>query len=96
MSYDWPGNVRELRNTLERAAIMANGSLILPTDLPAHMQQARPSAQPGHVLVGSMQEIERQAILEALEKTNGNKTKAALLLQISRRNLIYKLRSYGM
>ena len=96
MSYDWPGNVRELRNTLERATIMANGSLILPTDLPAQLQGVSPSAQAGRVLVGSMQEIERQAILEAIEKTNGNKTKAAELLQISRRNLIYKLRSYGM
>ncbi|NIA16502.1 MAG: response regulator [Nitrospiraceae bacterium] len=96
MSYDWPGNVRELRNALERAVIMANGSLILPTDLPAQVQGGSPTAQPRRVLVGSMQEIERQAILEALEKTNGNKTKAAQLLQISRRNLIYKLRSYGM
>lgn len=48
------------------------------------------------MLVGTMQEIERQAILEALEKTGGNKTRAAAVLGISRRNLIYKLRSYGL
>ena len=43
-----------------------------------------------------MEEIQRRAVLEALEKTSGNKTRAAALLGISRRNLIYKLRNYGM
>ena len=96
MAYDWPGNVRELRNTLERAAILANGSLILVRDLPPHLQGAQPREKVRSVLVGDMQEIERRAILEALDKTQGNKTKAAALLNISRRNLIYKLRSYGL
>ncbi len=97
MTYDWPGNVRELRNALERAAIMSDGSLILPTDLPSHIQEAKPAQEAsGSVLVGDMQEIQRRAILEAVEKTGGNKTKAAELLGISRRNLIYKLRDYGM
>jgi len=96
MAYGWPGNVRELRNTLERAAILANGALILPRDLPPHLQGLRPTEKAGSVLVGDMQEIERRAILEALDKTQGNKTKAAALLGISRRNLIYKLRSYGL
>lgn len=95
-AYDWPGNVRELRNAMERAAILANGSLILPNDLPPQVQKATPSAKTGTVLVGDMDEIQRRAILEALEKTGGNKTRAAALLGISRRNLIYKLRDYGM
>ena len=96
MAYDWPGNVRELRNALERAAILANGSLVLPADLPPQLQDVKQATRPGSVLVGDMQEIQRRAILEALEKTNGNKTQAAALLGISRRNLIYKLRAYGM
>jgi DNA-binding NtrC family response regulator len=97
MTYHWPGNARELRNALERATIMANGSLILPTDLPSHIQDAKPAlGTSGSVLVGDMQEIQRRAILEAVEKTGGNKTKAAELLGISRRNLIYKLRDYGL
>ncbi len=95
-AYDWPGNVRELRNAMERAAILAHGSLILPTDLPPQLQKAPLTARPGSVLVGDMDEIQRRAILEALAKTNGNKTRAAALLGISRRNLIYKLRDYGM
>lgn len=96
MTYDWPGNVRELRNALERASIMAGGNLILPKDLPRQLQQMKPAEKTTSVLVGDMQEIQRRAIIEALEKTNGNKTRAAALLNISRRNLIYKLREYGL
>ena len=94
--YDWPGNVRELRNAMERAAILAHGSLILPNDLPPQLQVVSIAPKQNSVLVGDMDEIQRRAILEALEKTNGNKTQAAALLGISRRNFIYKLRDYGM
>ena len=96
MAYDWPGNVRELRNAMERAGIMADGNLVLPKDLPPQLQDAAPTAKSGSVLVGDMREIQRRAILEAVEKTGGNKTRAAALLGISRRNLIYKLREYGL
>ncbi len=96
VAHRWPGNVRELRNAMDRAAILVNGDLVLPDNLPPTLQDITPEAQPGSVLVGDMQEIQRRAILEALEKTGGNKTKAAELLGISRRNLIYKLRAYGM
>ncbi|MCP4642574.1 MAG: sigma-54-dependent Fis family transcriptional regulator [bacterium] len=96
VNYPWPGNVRELRNAMERAAIMTSGGLILPKDLPPQLQEARPETASGGVLVGDMQEIQRRAILEALERTGGNKTRAAQMLGISRRNLIYKLREYGM
>jgi DNA-binding NtrC family response regulator len=96
LAHSWPGNVRELRNALERAAIMSDGPMILPGDLPPQVRDAPPAPEGGQVLVGDMQEIQRRAILEALEKTGGNKTRAAGLLNISRRNLIYKLREYGM
>ena len=95
-AYEWPGNVRELRNTMERSAILAHGSLILPGDLPMPLQKASEIQEPQSILVGDMEEIHRRAILEALEKTAGNKTKAAALLGISRRNFIYKLRGYGL
>jgi len=95
-AYDWPGNVRELRNAMDRAAILAHGSLILPNDLPPQIQKMSITSKPNSVLVGDMEEIQRRAIIEALEKTNGNKTQAAALLGISRRNFIYKLRDYGL
>ena len=96
MAYDWPGNVRELRNVITRAAIMAHGETILPGDLPPALQKAENKSDGGSVLVGDMEEIQRRAILEALDKTGGNKSRAAELLGISRRNLIYKLRTYGL
>jgi DNA-binding NtrC family response regulator len=100
LDHRWPGNVRELRNAVVRAGIVAGGGLILPEDLPESVRAATPSldaeASGGGVLVGDMEAIQKQAILEALEKTGGNKSHAAKLLGISRRNLIYKLRSWGM
>lgn len=98
LAYSWPGNVRELKNTMARAAILAQGSLILPADLPTALVNAQPNLQDGSpkVLIGSLEEIQKQAILEALEKTGGNRTHAAKILDISRRNLIYKLKSYGL
>lgn len=98
LAYAWPGNIRELRNVMERAAILSNGSLILPADLPPALQNTTPAAEEPDTNepAGDMQSIQRRAILEALEKTGGNKTQAAQMLGISRRNLIYKLRAYGL
>ncbi len=94
MGYHWPGNVRELRNVLERAAVLADGSLILPHDLPPQLNTPAPAPATG-APAGRMDEVQRQAILDALRQTGGNKTRAAEQLGISRRNLIYKLRDYG-
>jgi DNA-binding NtrC family response regulator len=69
---------------------------VLPGDLPPHIGTPEKALPQASVLVGDMQAIQRRAILEALEKTGGNKTHAAELLGISRRNLVYKLREYGM
>jgi len=96
MNYDWPGNVRELRNALERATILASGRQILPTDLPTTLREAPTDSPTNDPLAGEMREIEKRAILAAIEKTGGNKSQAAELLGISRRNLIYKLRAYGL
>ncbi len=96
-AYDWPGNVRELGNVMARALILSDSRQILASDLPPLIQKNDgPATASGGVLVGTMADIQRQAILEALEKTGGNKTHAAEMLDISRRNLIYKLREYGL
>jgi len=98
MEYSWPGNVRELRNAVIRAAIIARGALILPDDLPESMRTGETPAETVCTggLTDDMEAIQKKAILNALQQTGGNKTHAANLLGISRRNLIYKLRSYGM
>jgi DNA-binding NtrC family response regulator len=105
----WPGNVRELRNAVIRSSIISRGSQIMPEDLPEAVAKAAAgrgvelepavdgsSGGPGSPAPGSMEEIEKRAILEALEKCGGNKSQAARELGISRRKLIYKLRSWGM
>ncbi len=93
--YSWPGNVRELRNAMERAALLSGGELILPEHLPARVRgtPATPPRDPAAEPVDAqkLEEIERQAVLEALRKFNFNRTDTARALGISRRALLYKL-----
>jgi len=91
--YSWPGNVRELRNAMERAALLSRGELILPAHLPARVQSVAtlPSSGIEPVDAQRLEEIERQAVLQALKKYNFNRTETAKALGISRRALIYKL-----
>jgi DNA-binding NtrC family response regulator len=93
--YPWPGNVRELRNAMERAVLLSRSELILPEHLPARVQDA--AEQPAAVVTGDparLEEVERQAILQALQKHDFNRTETARALGISRRALLYKLQHY--
>ena len=95
----WPGNVRELRNALERALIAATGEAIEPGDLPALSDLAGGIRRPPDRDTGttlSLEERERQAILEALERTGGHRERAAGMLGISVRTLYNRLRQYGI
>jgi two-component system response regulator FlrC len=94
-AHGWRGNVRELENTLHRAVLLADGNEIGPEviDLPDTKTTSIPHAIPG--LVGrSMEDVERQLILETLSHTLGNRTHAAVILGISIRALRNKLRDY--
>ena len=97
MEYPWYGNVRELENTIERSMIMTDTDIIEDIDLP-DVQNKRNLPIDTWVEELSLDEakgrIEKAYIEDALEKTNGNRTKAAELLGISRRNLLYKLKEY--
>ena len=93
-SYSWPGNVRELRNAMERAALLSGGELILPEHLPAKVRggtERLPRLATDPADAQRLEEIERQAVLEALKKFNFNRTDTARALGISRRALLYKL-----
>jgi DNA-binding NtrC family response regulator len=93
--YPWPGNVRELRNAMERAVLLSRSELILPEHLPARVQSA--VEQPVAAETGDparLEEVERQAILQALQKHDFNRTETARALGISRRALLYKLQHY--
>ena len=96
MSYPWPGNVRELDNAIERAVVMTAGSTIETEHLPA--LAGSPQQDSLGVLVPglTLAELERQAILQALEAAGGSTQKAAELLGISRRKIQYRLKEWGL
>jgi DNA-binding NtrC family response regulator len=90
MDYDWPGNVRELQNAIERAAIVSNG-IIAVDDLPVNVKSGSVSQMSGKFEIGeegiNIDQLERELIIQALQKSEGNKTRAAELLGITRRRL---------
>jgi transcriptional regulator with PAS, ATPase and Fis domain len=99
MRYQWPGNVRELANVIERAMVVAKGSVILPEHLPPHLFEARPAASSGDGLrlpELSLEAAEREQILRALQASGGKRIEAARLLGLSRRTLYRKLDRYGI
>jgi transcriptional regulator with PAS, ATPase and Fis domain len=91
--YDFPGNVRELRNIIEHAVLTTNQEVIEPDGLPEYLRSAARLMQSRRVKP-SLAELEAVYIREVLEHTRGNKTRAAEILGISRKNLYEKMRRY--
>ncbi|MCC6502147.1 MAG: sigma-54-dependent Fis family transcriptional regulator [Deltaproteobacteria bacterium] len=95
VSYSWPGNVRELENVIERAMILEETSTIRDVSLPITLSGVHEPFQ-GLSIKRAEEELEKELIARALEKTGNNRTKAAQLLEISHRALLYKIKSYGL
>jgi two-component system, NtrC family, response regulator AtoC len=103
--YEWPGNVREMENLIERLVVMTKGDVIGGSELPARMRSI--DGGPGLVdasaaltrgtidLQATMEGIERALVGQALRQADGNKTRAAALLSVSRTTLIDKLKRFG-
>ncbi|MGF6192884.1 sigma 54-interacting transcriptional regulator [Serratia sp. 2723] len=93
LKYPWPGNVRELENSVERGVILLSGDFISEKELPLSISQCvdvQPDRQCGQP-IQPLEQVEKQAILAALEQTAGNKTEAAKQLGITRKTLLAKL-----
>ncbi|HEX7077673.1 MAG TPA: sigma-54 dependent transcriptional regulator [Candidatus Eisenbacteria bacterium] len=95
-SYDFPGNIRELQNLIERACILAGKGPILRDHFPLERRRAATESVDLLAMGLSLEQMEKRMILEALDKAQGNKTKAAALLGISRRALYSRMESHGV
>jgi DNA-binding NtrC family response regulator len=101
MDYSWPGNVRELQNAMEYAVVLARKETItvkeLPAEvqLPAALQQIERNSN-GAAGVQNLDDLERNAIIQALAQCHGNKKKAAQVLGIQRPTLYNKMKRYAI
>jgi len=105
LGYDWPGNVRELRNVIERAMVLEESDWIQasslhiasePGDMPAITLQQRPDGKQEERFDVSLEEAEKSLLIKALEKAQGNQTRAAVLLGITRDTLRYKIKKFNL
>jgi two-component system response regulator PilR (NtrC family) len=107
MGYDWPGNVRELENVIERLVILRGGNEILPEDLPAKIFRSNPLAtqqyktlfelpEVGVDLKQILSDIEDSLIMQAMNRTRGNKNQASKLLTLNRTTLIEKMKKKNL
>jgi len=107
LGYDWPGNVRELENVIERLVILRGGNEILPEDLPAKIFRSNPLATKqyktlfelpdvGVDLKQILSDIEDSLILQAMNRTRGNKNQASKLLTLNRTTLIEKMKKKNL
>jgi two-component system response regulator AtoC len=98
VTYPWPGNIRELENVIERSVILATGDRITLRELPENIvhvdEQARAGATSDLGLKRARRSLEAELIRRALRATGGNRTRAARLLEISHRALLYKIKEY--
>ncbi|MDA8098171.1 MAG: sigma-54 dependent transcriptional regulator [Nitrospiraceae bacterium] len=100
LAYGWPGNVRELENAVERATVLKRSATITAADLPDRL--SRSGGGVAGIILNlpeeglSLEELERDMIVKALEKHKGNQTRAAEYLRITRPTLIYRMEKYGL
>lgn len=96
MDHEWPGNVRELENTVERLVVMAKDNIIRATDLPLsiHLERAHRTPLIRSALPSTVADIEREKILEALQKSGWIQARAARMLGITPRQIGYKMKKY--
>lgn len=94
--YSWPGNLRQLKNIVKRATLLARGEFITLHDLGDEILSQPASTPQTSSLVLHDEEMEKQRILNALQQTGNNKTKAALLLGIDRKTLYNKMKLYNI
>jgi len=98
--YDWPGNIRQLRNCIKTMVVMCDRDRLDVQDIPPEIAQRPQLVAGSHIAAGlagvSLNELEKQAIIETLAKTDGNREKAAKILGIGERTLYRKIKEYNL
>jgi DNA-binding NtrC family response regulator len=96
-SHSWPGNVRELRNAVERAMLLATGDMLEPADIPIGTS---PGAAPHTIALPAsgldLEDAEKSLVLQALERTGWNQTRAAKLLGLNRDQIHYRIEKFKL
>jgi two-component system, NtrC family, response regulator AtoC len=101
LKHSWPGNVRELENVIERAVILAEGTILVPENFPLDLGSASETEEMGDLFDGyslkiNQKILEKRLIIKALKETKGNRTKAAGILEISHPSLLSKIKAYDI
>jgi two-component system NtrC family response regulator len=100
MRYRWPGNIREIENVIERIVVLARGNEVALRDLPEYLRRERSSLDALEVDLPqqgiSLEAVEKELILKALNKCQWNQTRAARYLDISRKTLLYRIERHGI
>src|SRR6185503_18616895 len=94
--YQWPGNIRELRNAIERAMLLIDRERLEPDDFTTLTRTVTATSfrlPPGGL---NLEEVERQLVVQALERAGGNQTQAAQLLGINRDQVRYRIETFGL
>jgi two-component system response regulator AtoC len=100
-AHHWPGNVRELEHVIERAVVLADGNTLVPENLPTGLgtldNEGKTAGVPdGYSLKSAQKIVEKRLIVRALRATEGNRTRASKLLEISHPSLLSKMKTYGI
>jgi len=99
-NYRWPGNIRELENIIERLVVLTKSTQISVTDLPEHLRREHPPVDTLHLDLPpqgiSLEAVEKELIVRALQKFKWNQTHAARYLDISRKALMYRMEKHGI
>jgi DNA-binding NtrC family response regulator len=94
--YGWPGNIRELRNVLERAMLLTTRDWIEPEDLTGLARSPAPTAFALPATGVKLEDLERQFLIQALERSGGNQSRAAELLGLNRDQVRYRIEKFGL
>jgi DNA-binding NtrC family response regulator len=95
-NYGWPGNIRELRNAVERAMLLAEGDTLEPADFPMVENRAGGRVVPLPAGGIVLDEVERDLVVQALDRTGWNQTRAAKLLGLNRDQIHYRIEKFKL